>query len=503
MKKILVKEIALIIIALFAIGLFACNKEKQKTNNPSKTSNPTGEQKQSYWDKDGNGVEDWQEEQVTLKFATWQYTDDSMITIDVLMADAFMEKYPNIKIEFVTVGEEYDYDGNMLALMETNDLPDVFLIRRLETFLPNNILADITEMYDNDPDTEYIFDSVKNSGVFDGKRYAIPTYIYPQFWAVNKTILEEKNIPIPRYDWTWDQMESIAKAANDESKHVIGLYGRQGYYGEGCTRVYLNELPKILKIAENAEIGKTWAGWAFDGNRFNFDDPVFQESMNRLTNALNAGWAKTEISAEDKLAYYNDEAFKPTTGGKVAIWCEASWSFKDEKDNMTFDWDVYPGPSGVTGGNTDIAGISSLSKHKEAAYQFLKWMSYSEEGIVTRFDIYATSGSELYQQGNNYPYPIVDYGIDAAGVNKIWDNIPYGDTAPGLVSPEFLEALRNGAYTMNKEVCGWDAVDYACGVYFADIFAGVSTFAALKDSIQTAADTEFERIKESLRLMLQ
>lgn len=497
MKKSTKFLVALLCVML-CCALVGCGNNGDNGGGGNKNPN-----KATYWDADGNGIEDWQEEEITLTYSTWQYTDDTMVTIDVLMAKEFMKKYPNITIEFKLAGEEYDYDTNMVAFMEENDMPDVFLIRRLETMLPNNMLADISEMYENDPDTDYIFESLQNSGVFNGKRYAIPTYVYPQFWVVNKTILNEKGIPLPTYDWTWDQMENIAKQANDETKHIIGLYGRQGYYGEGCTRVYMNELVKVLKIASDKEVGTTWAGWAFDGERFNFDDPVFQEAMNKLTTGLNAGWAKTQVSAEDKLAWYNDEAYVPTTAGKVAVWVEASWSFKDVKDDMLFDWDIYPGPSGVSSGNTDIAGISSLCKHKQAAYQFLKWMSYSEEGILARFDIYKTSGSELYKQGNNYPYPIVDYGIDAQGVNKIWDNIPYGDTAPGLVSKQFLEGLRNGAYTLNKEVCGWDAVDYAIGGYLSDIYSGTTTFAAVKQSIQETADSEFKKTKDYLLAGLQ
>lgn len=479
-------------------------------DDPGKKDDPTPS-KATYWDADGNGIDDWQEEEVTLKFATWQYTNSEMVTIDVLMAQEFEEKYPNIHIEFVTVGEEYEYNDNMLALMETNELPDVFLIRRLESFLPYNMLADLTEMYDNDPDSKYIFQSLQSSGIFEGKRYAIPTYIYPQFWVVNKDILEEKNIPIPTYDWTWDQMEAIAKAANDETKHIIGLYGRQGYYGEGGTRVYLNELPKVLKIKNDGAVGKNWAGWSYDGEKFNFDDPAFQEAMNKMQTGLQEGWLKTGLTgsaweaaegnegqSSQKTLYYNDPDFVPTTGGKVAVWVEASWSFKDEKDKIEFDYDIYPGPSGVTSGNTDIAGVSSLSKHKQAAYQFLKWMSYSEEGILTRFDIYKESGSELYQQGNNYPYPIVDYGIDENGVNKIWSSIPYGDTAPGLVSAQFLEALRNGAYTLNKEVCGWDNVDYCTADYFKQVYANETTYAAVKASIQEAAEEAMAETKKNI-----
>ncbi len=458
--------------------------------------------KESYWDADGNGIPDWQEEECTITFATWAYTKDEYVTIDTVMADRFMEKYPNIKIQFVLAGEEYEYDENMMTYMEADQLPDVFLIRRLETFLPYKMLADITDMYKNDPDTKYIFKSLRNSGVFDGKRYAVPTYIYPEFWVVNKTLLAEKNIPIPTYDWTWDQMVQIAKAARDDVQHIIGLYGREGYYGEGGTRAFREELPKILKMKEDSATGSYWAAQAFDGTRFNYDDNVFLEAMNRVKTAIDEGWLNPGLTSEEKLEYYNDESFVPSTSGKVAVWREPSWSFKDEKSKIEFDWDIYPGPSGVSGGNTDIIGISSICKHKQAAYQFMKWMSYSEDGILARFDIFENYGEELYQQGNNYPYPIVDYGVDANGVNKIWDNIPYGSTAPGLVSWQYLEALRNGAFVLNKETIGWDAVDYVVGGYFRQVYSGEQQFAAVRQSIQNDADSEFQRIKEELIAIL-
>ena len=44
-----------------------------------------------FWDKDGNGIPDWQEKEITLKYATWQYTNPEMITIDVVMIDKFMK----------------------------------------------------------------------------------------------------------------------------------------------------------------------------------------------------------------------------------------------------------------------------------------------------------------------------------------------------------------------------------------------------------------------------
>ena len=132
----------------------------------------------------------------------------------------------------------------------------------------------------------------------------------------------------------------------------------------------------------------------------------------------------------------------------------------------------------------------------------MKWMSFGEDGILSRFEIYRESGSELFTSGNNYPYPIADYGIDGYGVNKIWDNIPYGDTAPGLVSPQYLEALRNGAYKLNKEVCGWDNVDSQVGPYLEQVYSGESTFAALVSSIQTAANLALAETRAAIDIAL-
>ena len=125
-------------------------------------------------------------------------------------------------------------------------------------------------------------------------------------------------------------------------------------------------------------------------------------------------------------------------------------------------------------------------------------MSYSEEGLIRRYELYEEYEEELYISGNNYPYPIVDYGMDKTGVNKIWDSIPYGTTAPGLVSPQFIEAIRGAATQANKEVIGWDAVDQAVGPYFSQILMGESDFWTLRETIQSAANTALEYRRKTI-----
>ena len=224
--------------------------------------------------------------------------------------------------------------------------------------------------------------------------------------------------------------------------------------------------------------------------------------MNMMTDAINAGYLVGELGPETLEEWYLDSSFEPTYNGKVALWSEASWSVKNHFDQMLFNWDVYPGPNGVTGGNTDIAGISSSCEHPQAAYQLMKWMSFSQEGLLTRYQLFEDFSDQVFISANNYGYPVVDYGINSQGVNEIWEEIPYGKTAPGFVSPEFIESLKNGAYWINKETPGWDEAYTVAYQYLYDTRVGETTYAAIKDTLQSEAQAAFDQAREILDVLI-
>lgn len=502
MKKVLIS----FLFAVFMFSLTACQKVTSTiiTTSPSnQTTSPTSKTNKpfqpTYWDKDANGIEDWTEKEITLKYSTWQHTSADIVTIESLMVNAFMEKYPNITVEIQMMGaSSEEWDTNFISAAESGTLPDVFLINRIASFLPYNILADITEFYENDLATDYIFDSVQSLGMYKDKRYAIPTFIYPTMWIVNLDILEAAGVAIPGYDWTYGQMQDIAEATTNENTHILGMYG--------CS-FYNRELPKLLKIAsavtdEEKAIAKSWQSYSFDGTKFNFDDPVFLSAMTALREAVDGGYCVDSLSAATAEEWYLDASFVPTYNGKVAMWRDASWSAKNYFSQMLFNWDIYPGPNGVTGGNTDIAGIASTSQNKEAAYQFLKFMSFSEEGLLTRYQLFEDYSDQVFISANNYGYPVVDYGIDGQGVNKVWETIPYGITAPGFTSPEFIESLKNGAYWVNKEVVGWDEADSVAYGYLYQTMVGEVTYAAIKDILQSEAMAAYTAARETLDGMI-
>lgn len=496
--KYFYKFLGLVLALLLVLGLGACGEDNPGDNSGDNNGDDDnkGSEKHNwtenelYWDANKNGTPDWAEKEITLKYATWQYNNPEAITIDTLMIDAFMHKYPNIHVEMDILGESGEWESNFLERLSTNNVPDVFLINRLENMLPYNVLADLTDFYNHDDDTKYIFDSVKDLGLYNGKRYCLPTFIYPEIWIVNKDLLASCSIKVPSYDWTWEQMESIAKAVYNArgTEHKIGLYGTDQYYFE---------LPKVLKVRDNAEVGYTWLGYGYDGSKFNFSDMAYINAVSKMETGMAEGWLVNQYD-EATLTEYYGSVVDPRYSGQVAIWREPSWSFKDAMANILFDWDVYPGPSGITGGNTDIAGVSQLCENKAAAYQLLKWLSFSKEGMVTRYQLYKDYSEVLYVSADNYPYPVVDYGINAKGENDIWDNIPYAKSAPGYGTLEFMESLRNGAIKANKEVVGWDAAEDTFKVYISQIIMEGKTYAELYETIQQASDDALRQKLEAV-----
>ena len=62
-----------------------------------------------------------------------------------------------------------------------------------------------------------------------------------------------------------------------------------------------------------------------------------------------------------------------------------------------------------------------------------------------------------------------------------------------------INALKNGAFNLNKETPGWDAVDRAVNPYFYQITTGDNTFESVKDTIVADAAKAFKDFNDELK----
>lgn len=158
-----------------------------------------------------NGSAKANEEVVKLKFSFWGGPDEKESMLALL--DQFNKLHPNIQVEGMHVADDYMTKMNTMA--SSNTLPDLgyFPSGAVATWIQNDKLADLTELYKSDRIGKKL-DSVifrKNDGSIVGAGVANEILVL----NYNKELFDEANVPYPPASadeaWTWEQFVDAAK----------------------------------------------------------------------------------------------------------------------------------------------------------------------------------------------------------------------------------------------------------------------------------------------------
>ncbi|MGE0090676.1 MAG: ABC transporter substrate-binding protein [Bacteroidales bacterium] len=331
-------------------------------------------------------------EEITLSYADWGNAE-----INQILIDAFMVKYPNITVELRTdiVGSGAQFTGNLISAMVAGVLPDVFAIDNVPTGYYNGMLLDVTDLWDNDPETSLVYENIASTGVFGDARYALPSFQFIKGIYINISLLDSYNIPLPPKDWTYTEFVELARQIRQVGRNDF-VYGIDPWYGA-------LDFETTFPMQDNAEIGyNTW-----DGTRFNFTSQAWIDAYN----------LKLALMEERVVADYTDEEILiigdiwPWYEGLVGFNIDGSWNLymveeMYELNGLEVGFWPYPGGSAGQFPPTilDYLVISSLTEHPEEAYLLAKWMSFGEEGWLLRLDAMKERG-DLYLDR----YPIADY----------------------------------------------------------------------------------------------
>lgn len=297
---------------------------------------------------------------------------------------------PDIQVEYTRfVNDEAGNTKLETALLANGEI-DVFINYGMDK-LVKRTQAGMAEPLD-----AYIagdnFDVVDHFGdnaivKMEDKTYYIPAIILNDFVSINKSMLEEANLPIPQ-EWTWDEYVSYAsKLTKGEGNDKVW-----GSYVNGAQ-------PKIFEYMEKAvktELGAN-ALYNSDGAS-NFDHPAFKKYLDIIYQMENTDKSQPPY-AEAKMSKM--EGSRMFLSGQVAMNWVGTASLRDIKNLESFPHDFVtafaPPPkitesSAYVGGGTgylDYVTINSKSKHKDAAWKFLKW--------------YVTEGNEPMIAGGRVP----------------------------------------------------------------------------------------------------
>lgn len=375
---------------------------------------------------------------VKLSIMWWGPDARHEATMKVL--DSYSKQHPG-----VTFTPEYlawdGYWSKLPTLAASKSITDVLQMDAayIKEYVGNGTLEDLSDI-----DLSGIVDpNVIENLKIDGKLYGIPLSQNAGGIAYNKEELEKHGIPLPHQNWTWDEYFDWAREARKklpEGKYPIGDVttwdGYQYYqaaYGKG----------DIM-----ADGGKT----------FSLDKELFLKFFNTY-----AEFRKEKIvpPAEQAAAFLeNDPQADPMASGVLMTIGKTTGSVSVLETLMPGKVDVVNSPTGPDGGgwaqSTIFLSVSSNSKHKQEAKDFVRWFITDKEagqvlrltrGIPINPDIYAELEASL-EPKDKLGKKLYDVSVEKA--------LPFFSSAAGYT--EWVDAFEA---EMENVVYGKQSVEQA------------------------------------------
>ncbi|MEN2984971.1 MAG: extracellular solute-binding protein [Dictyoglomaceae bacterium] len=160
-------------------------------------------------------------EVVTLRISWWGSQDRHNRTLKVI--ELFQQKYPYIKIvpEYAGWG---DYWTKLNTQAAGRNLPDIIQhdAQYLKDWVEKKLLLPLEDLVaQKSLNISDIPEPYLAPGRVGGKLYAINLGVNSLAIAYDPALFKKAGIPLPKWDWTWDDFKKIAL----QIKNKLGIYG--------------------------------------------------------------------------------------------------------------------------------------------------------------------------------------------------------------------------------------------------------------------------------------
>lgn len=425
MRSIRKKILASTLAAVTMISMVACG------GNSSSASNK-GEEK-----KGGDGKYSISGT-VNYALPTVWLSEDRQIIID-----KFKERYPNIEVNVTKY--DSDTDTYLTTAVATGETPDIVegwnpLIYPLST----GLVQPLDEFLEKDDDVKNVPENIMNNFKIDDKTYAVPTKTVTEGVILNLDLLDTLNLDKPEYDWSIDDFKDLLKkSTNDKYSGIDNLY--------------------VFRTLLAASFDKDLAigSYNYDKEKFDFTSGAFQKQMDvimelRAVPGLQSESLKnkdlTDQGKEDDYQKKFGKEVNAFDDGKQLMKGAGTWDLNNIKPK--FNWDFYTQPSDPAVGHrmeaeADFVFMLNTTKDKEAAYEFLKWISFGEEGVLATLearDKVENPVPYIYlpvTQTSAIKEKIEESKIIPEGLKYFYNNLDKGYGNPQKVIPGYLKAVTD------------------------------------------------------------
>ncbi len=393
-------------------------------------------------------------EAVTLKWAIW---DKDITPYWNAIKEGYEASHEGVTIEMVDLGStdymtvlatELSGSGSDFDVVTIKDVPGYATLVSKNTLEPlGSYIADAGIDLSQ-------YGGVDKQVTVDGELYELP--FRNDFWVVfyNKDIFDAAGVPYPTNDMTFEEYDDLARQVTDTT-FGSQIYGTHYHTWRSAVQLFgvLDGKHSIL-----------------DGE-YDFFKPYYELVLGEEDDQVCRNYA--DLSAE---GLHYSAAF---SGGDVAMLNMGSWFIStmiaslqsgEYDSSLCGNWGIvkYPHAEGVEPGSTlgTITGLSvtSVSDKKDAAFDFVKWVSGAE-------------GAKVMAETGNFPalmndevagiisslegFPADAESKEALNVSNLYLEVPYAENVSAIndILDTYHKSIMNrevsvdeGIASMNEEV---------------------------------------------------
>lgn len=341
------------------------------------------------------------EDQVEITYASWNLgsPDSEEPNMERLMIEAFMEKYPNIKVTVIErpkvpgTNDDLGWNEFLAARASTETLPDVFQSDNIPYYVISDWAYNMTDIAMADAEYLNVSEDIRGVATYDGKVMAIPNAVHYAGYVVNKTLFDRQGQDAPDIDSTMTEMLNLTKAAaNHASNNNTGVVGLEG-------------IEHILHWYP-AQLNEDYNWFTMSDTGFNLDSTEFTDTMTlyrqlRTDSSYVLEALYDAAAAEDSTIQIGNifPEGDPFNNGNILTKWYYSWDFGWMQKNINtgqYTWDLDFIGTPVVNGNkrvpivADFFTLASNTDNPAEAYLFAKWMGFGKDGYAKRLELSKT-----------------------------------------------------------------------------------------------------------------
>ncbi len=451
------KALSVLLVGAMAASMLAGCGSKADTANDTASDAPadTADDKtEEPADDTADAADDTDAEALTLKWAVW---DQDTTPYWQALKDEYEKKNPNVTIEMVDLGStdymtvlatELSGSGSDFDLVTIKDVPGYATLVQKNTLEPLNSYIESAGIDLSE------YGGTTDQVTVDGELYEMP--FRSDFWVLfyNKDLFDAAGVDYPTNDMTFDEYDALArKVASDEFGAQV--YGTHYHTWRSAVQLFGILDGKHTILDGDYEFVKPYYEMVLSQE----DDGVCRDYITLSTEGLHysAAFSSGDVAMMNMGSWYISTLMSSLSSGEYDSSLCGNWGMVK-----------YPHADGVEAGSTlgTITGISvtSASDNKDAAWDFVNFVSGAEGALVMaetgNFPALMTDDARAVITGLE-GFPTDDASKEALTVSNLYLEVPYAENVSEINSilDTYHTAIMNrevtideGVASMNEEV---------------------------------------------------